>query len=62
MVRCATQTVVLADSSKWGVRAMSVICGLDEIDVLVTDADMPPGVIRRLEDMGIEVLVANAAR
>jgi DeoR/GlpR family transcriptional regulator of sugar metabolism len=29
--------VVTADSSKWGIVALSSIAGLDEVDVLVTD-------------------------
>lgn len=59
IVRSADQVVVLADSSKVGVRAFAVIGGLEVMDVLVTDSQVHDEVRRRLEDMGIEVLVAT---
>jgi DeoR family transcriptional regulator, aga operon transcriptional repressor len=39
MVTRAEQVVVVADGSKLGERAFAKICALDEIDILVTDAD-----------------------
>lgn len=59
IVRSADQVVVLADSSKVGVRAFAVIGRLEVMDVLVTDSGVHDEVRRRLEDMGIEVLVAT---
>ena len=35
--------VVVADSSKFGQRALAPVCGLDEIDLIVTDAGLEPG-------------------
>lgn len=55
----AGQIVVLADSSKIGVRALSVICGLDAMDILVTDSHIHPDVRSQLEDMGVEVMLAE---
>ena len=43
LIACARQVVVTADSSKWGVVALTTIAGLDEVDVLVTDSGLPPG-------------------
>jgi DeoR/GlpR family transcriptional regulator of sugar metabolism len=37
MVAAAREVVVVADSSKFGHRALAPVCGLDEIDVIVTD-------------------------
>lgn len=41
MIRAADQTVVLADSSKMGYRALSHVCGLDKIDRVITDNTQP---------------------
>lgn len=43
LIDCARQVVVAADSSKWGVVALTTIASLDEVDVLVTDSGLPPG-------------------
>lgn len=59
MLRRAGQVVVLADSSKIGVRALCVIAGLDSMDILVTDAGIHPDVRGQLEAVGVEVLVAG---
>ncbi len=52
----AQRVVVAADSSKLGRRAFARICGLDAVDVVVTDADAPADAVARLEDAGIKVL------
>lgn len=41
MIRAAEQTVVLADSSKIGYRALSHVCDLQDIDRIVTDNSQP---------------------
>ncbi|MFD8010386.1 DeoR/GlpR family DNA-binding transcription regulator [Streptomyces sp. NPDC058955] len=52
----AQRVVVVADSSKMGKRAFARICGLDAVDVVVTDADAPADAVARLEDVGIKVI------
>ncbi|MEU4269080.1 DeoR/GlpR family DNA-binding transcription regulator [Streptomyces sp. NPDC026092] len=51
----ASRVVVVTDSSKMGRRAFARICGLDRVDVLVTDAAMPAEAVRRLTEAGVEV-------
>lgn len=58
MIAAASRCVVLADSSKLGVRALAPICGLDDVDVLITDAHADEVVLGELGDRGIEVIVA----
>jgi DeoR/GlpR family transcriptional regulator of sugar metabolism len=41
LVTSARQVVVVADSTKWGVVGLSTIARLDEVDVLVSDDDLP---------------------
>ncbi|MGS2646503.1 DeoR family transcriptional regulator [Streptosporangium sp. LJ11] len=58
MASRAQRVVVVADSSKLGMRAFARICPCDDIDVLVTDGDAPAVTVRRFEDAGIEVIQA----
>ncbi|UVO55889.1 DeoR/GlpR family DNA-binding transcription regulator [Sphingomonas sp. SUN039] len=54
----AERIVVLADASKFAGASGSVVCGLEEISVLVTDARLRADDRKRLEDKGVEVIVA----
>lgn len=59
LIANARQSVVLADSSKLGVRAMNNVCGLDEIDIVITDSGAPKQIIKALEQAGIRVIIAQ---
>ncbi|MER5307717.1 DeoR/GlpR family DNA-binding transcription regulator [Streptomyces sp. NPDC002773] len=52
----ARQVILATDSSKMGKRAFARICGLDRIDVLVTDSGLAPDMAARLTEAGIEVI------
>ena len=52
----ARRVVVVTDSSKMGKRAFARICGLDRIDVLITDSALPSDMAARLTDAGIKVM------
>ncbi|WP_413452366.1 DeoR/GlpR family DNA-binding transcription regulator [Georgenia phoenicis] len=58
LVRAARRVVVLADSTKLGLEATVSFAGLDDVDVLVTDA--PPTAVpaRAFAARGVEVVVA----
>lgn len=58
MVRSAGLRVVLADSSKAGSRHLVTFARAADIDTLVTDDGLPPEVLRRLTDAGVEVIRA----
>ena len=58
MIKNARQSIVLADSSKLGVRAMNNICALNEIDIVVTDSGAPKQIIKALEQAGVKVIIA----
>lgn len=59
MIRAAQKTIVLTDSSKFGRRGFGRICGLEAIDQIITDNKVPVQTVKKLEDMGIEVTIAN---
>ena len=59
MIDHATKTIVVADSSKFGVRGFGRICGFEDIDMLITDSDAPKQIIDIMEDAGVEVIIAE---
>ena len=54
----ADKLIVLVDSSKFRTSASFVVCGLDTIDVVVTDAGASAEELAMLREHGIEVVVA----
>ena len=54
----AEQIIVLADSSKFDSSSGQVVCGLEEIDIVITDAGVTPESAAMLERNGVKLLVA----
>ena len=50
MIASATKTVVLADSLKFGRRGFSRICGLGDIDHVITDSGTPPKMLEAMRE------------
>jgi DeoR family transcriptional regulator of aga operon len=57
MLRAAQETIILADSSKFGKRGFGRICGLDQVHRIITDQGIAPADARRLEEQGITLTV-----
>ncbi|WP_255517945.1 DeoR/GlpR family DNA-binding transcription regulator [Fulvivirga sp. M361] len=55
MISATQKTIILADSSKFGKKSFARICGLDQIDEIITDRDISSSVVKGLEEMGIVV-------
>jgi DeoR family transcriptional regulator of aga operon len=53
MMRAAQQTIVLADASKFGRKGFGKICGLNDIDALITDGGIDADIVSDLADRGI---------
>lgn len=60
MMQTAQKTIVLADSSKFGRRGFSKIADMEDVDLIITDSRIPPSTALRLEEMGIEVTIADS--
>ncbi len=58
MVERSRRIVVVADSSKLGQRAFCTICGIDKVDVLVTDTGADPELVQAFTELGIAVTLA----
>jgi DeoR family ulaG and ulaABCDEF operon transcriptional repressor len=56
LIERSDQIIVLADSSKFEARGSMAVCGLDRIDVLITDEDIKPAHRALLESHEIDVV------
>jgi DeoR family transcriptional regulator, aga operon transcriptional repressor len=57
MIQAAQKTIVLADSTKFGKRGFGKICGLEDIQQIITDGGIPERTANTLKSMGIEVTI-----
>jgi DeoR/GlpR family transcriptional regulator of sugar metabolism len=61
-IASADKVVVVADHSKWGVRGLSRLAELDEVDVLVTDSGLSAPARRSLEQKVGRLVLAPVGR
>ena len=59
MMKSCNQTVVLADSSKFGRRGFGKIGNVEDIDIIVTDSGIPSTMRKKIEDLGVQILIAD---
>jgi len=57
MIKAAQKIIVLADSSKFGRKGFGRICGLEDVDQIITDSGMDKKTEKRLFELGIDVTV-----
>lgn len=55
----ADQLIILADSTKLGKRSNFILCPLSEIDILITDSEADPKMVRLFEEAGIQVVLVD---
>ncbi len=55
----ASEIILVADSSKFDKRCPHIICGLAEVDILVTDAGIPGDMIQLLGEEGVDVRIVD---
>jgi len=58
IITAATQVSVIADSSKFGHRSLSVITDFRSVHRLITDTGAPSEAVEKLRSQGIEVSLA----
>jgi len=59
MKRMAETTILMLDSSKFGVRSLMQALPLEEVDILVTDSAAPAGLVAALRQRGLDVRIAD---
>jgi DeoR family transcriptional regulator of aga operon len=57
MMQRAGENILLADSSKFGRRSLAVICQVKDIDKIITTKKMDKLELKKLNDMGVEVII-----
>lgn len=57
MIEISRETIVVTDSSKFGVRSFSLIADVGEISKVVTDSGIPKEDLAYLNDKGVEVII-----
>ena len=60
MVDHADRVILVMASTKMNKQTFSHVCGIDQLDILVTDAGMRAEDRARLEQAGVQVEVVNA--
>ncbi|OBZ13039.1 DeoR/GlpR family DNA-binding transcription regulator [Bacillus sp. FJAT-26390] len=55
MVGMADQVILLADSSKFGVQAFTHVADLSDVDTIITDRYLSPGLLSQLKEKQISV-------
>ncbi len=58
LASAATQTIVLADHTKFGRVAPALVVPIERVHVIVTDRDLPPETAQELRSKGIHVILA----
>lgn len=56
MMSQSDQVVILADKSKFGNKAMVRLCGPEEVDVIITNADANQDILYGLETSGVRII------
>ena len=56
----ADKLIVLADSSKIGVKGNLIFCGLSEVDTVITDSNAAPEALDKIREFGVNVIVVEA--
>lgn len=59
VIKNAKKVIVLADHTKFSVRAMCHVCPIEDIDVLITDDKAPRDVINIIRKKGVQVVIVK---
>jgi len=59
LIERAEKLILLVDHSKFQSSSGNVVCGLDEVDVVISDAALPPAARAMLEQVGVDVVIAG---
>ncbi|MCJ2183466.1 DeoR/GlpR family DNA-binding transcription regulator [Novosphingobium sp. 1949] len=54
----AEKVILMVDSTKFTLSSGAIVCGLDEVDVLITDAGIPAAMAEQIRAKGVELIIA----
>ncbi len=55
MIKAASETILIADSTKFGKRAMGFICHIQEVDKIITDKGIDRMYLDEIKQLGIDI-------
>ncbi|TMD69112.1 MAG: DeoR/GlpR transcriptional regulator [Chloroflexi bacterium] len=59
MLQAAKRRILVADGSKVGQVELAYLCGVSEIDLLITDSSADPTVLATLREQDLEIMIAS---
>jgi DeoR/GlpR family transcriptional regulator of sugar metabolism len=62
MMRCADRTIVVADSSKFGKSSLARLCGLGDVNVVVSDTELDRSWQDRLVAAAVRLELAESEK
>ena len=60
MIDSSQEVTILADSSKFGRRGFGRICGIEEVNTIITDSAVSLESQARVEEMGVQLITVNS--
>ena len=57
MIQSSSRLIVLSDSTKYGQKGFGRICGMELIDILITDSRLDESVRKEIEALGVKVII-----
>ena len=61
MIRQASRVIALADHSKFDKTGLHIICGLNEVESVITDPMLPRDTMAKFQNAGLDILCASDA-
>lgn len=58
-INIADCTIIIADSSKFNKTSFSKFANFEDIDIIITDANVDPTLIKKLRETGVDVLIGE---
>jgi len=58
VIKNAGKVILVADYTKFGIRAMCNVCQIQDIDTLITDSKAPKDILKIFEKRGVKVIIA----
>ena len=59
MIRKAARVFAAVDHTKFSTRALNKVCGINDLDLVVTGKEAPPDSINALRSAGVEVILVD---
>ncbi len=56
-IQNANKVIVVADYSKFGIRAKCRVCAVQDIDILITDDKAPKDILQKIEKKGVQIII-----